>query len=90
VNEAFHGWNARAAWLNTCLARPRRRDFEKIAIVGAPAWEEWCGKLASLLIAGEIKIFTRDELRTRLAARLSRACPTVVRAPASWPDSVRP
>lgn len=36
-----------------------RRDFDKVAIVGAPTWERWCATLANLLITGEIKAFTR-------------------------------
>ncbi|OLT01281.1 hypothetical protein BJF90_32890 [Pseudonocardia sp. CNS-004] len=62
MEETFQGWNVRAAWRNTCLDLRHRRDFDKVAIVGAPTWEQWCAKLANLLIAGEIKIFTRDEL----------------------------
>jgi hypothetical protein len=62
MDETFQGWDARAAWLNTCLDLRHRRDFDKVAIVGPPTWEEWCAKLANLLIAGEIKTFTRDEL----------------------------
>jgi hypothetical protein len=62
MEETFRGWNARAAWRNTCLDLRHRRDFDKVAIVGPPTWEEWCAKLSNLLITGEIKIFTRDEL----------------------------
>ncbi|OZM75351.1 STAS/SEC14 domain-containing protein, partial [Pseudonocardia sp. MH-G8] len=51
-------------WRNTCLDLRHRRDFDKVAIVGAPTWERWCAKLANLLITGEIKTFTRDELST--------------------------
>lgn len=62
MDETFRGWNAGAAWLNTRLDLRRRRDFEKVAIVGAPTWERWCARLAGLLVAGEIKTFSRDEL----------------------------
>jgi SpoIIAA-like len=61
IDETFRGWNLRAAWLNTRLDLRHRRDFEKVAIVGAPTWERWCAELAGLLIAGEIKTFSRDE-----------------------------
>jgi hypothetical protein len=64
MDETFRGWNARAAWRNTCLDVRHRRDFDKVAIVGAPTWEQWCAKLVNLLTAGEIKTFTRDELST--------------------------
>ena len=62
MDETFQGWDARAAWLNTRLDLRHRRHFDKVAIVGAPTWEEWCAKLADLLIAGEIKTFKRDQL----------------------------
>lgn len=64
MDQTFRGWDARAAWRNTCLDMRHRRDFDKVAIVGAPTWEQWCAKLANLLIVGEIKTFTRDELAT--------------------------
>jgi hypothetical protein len=67
MDETFRGWNARAAWRNTCLDLRHRRDFDKVAIVGAPTWERWCAKLANSLIAGEIKTFTRAELGTAWA-----------------------
>ena len=62
MDETFQGWDARAAWLNTRLDLRHRRHFDKVAIVGAPTWEQWCTKLADLLIAGEIKTFTHDQL----------------------------
>jgi hypothetical protein len=64
MDETFRDWDARTAWLNTRLDIRHRRHFDKVAIVGAPAWEAWCAKLADLLIAGEIKTFTRGELST--------------------------
>jgi hypothetical protein len=64
MEETFRGWNARAAWRNTCLDLRHRRDFDKVAIVGAPTWEQWCAKLANFLITGEIKTFARNELST--------------------------
>jgi hypothetical protein len=62
MDETFAGWTPGAAWLNTVVDVRHRKDFGKLAIVGAPAWEEWCLKLAGLLIAGEIRSFTRDQL----------------------------
>lgn len=62
MDETFRGWNARAAWRNTCLDLRHRRDFDKVAIVGAPTWEQWCAKLANWLIVGTIRTFSREEL----------------------------
>jgi hypothetical protein len=62
VDEAFRGWDLRAAWANTCLDLRHRRDFDKVAIVGAPAWERWCARAAGLVIAGRLRTFDRDRL----------------------------
>jgi hypothetical protein len=64
MDETFRAWNAGAAWINTRLDLRHRRHFDRVAIVGAPTWEQWCVKLANLLIAGKVKTFTRDELST--------------------------
>jgi hypothetical protein len=55
------GWNLGGAWANTCV--DIRHRVEKVAIVGAPRWEEWCVKLAGLLIAGEVRSFRIDQLQ---------------------------
>lgn len=61
--ETFQGWDLEAAWANTVLDIRHRGSFERIAIVGAPIWEEWCVKLAGLLIAGEMRTFRADHLQ---------------------------
>lgn len=62
MDETFEGWTLGAAWLNTSLDIRYRNAFEKLAIVGAPAWEEWCVKLVRLLVRGEIRTFPREHL----------------------------
>ncbi len=62
MDEAFAGWDLEAAWNNTVLDFCHRSDFEKIAMVGAPAWEEWCVKLAGFLMQGELRTFRREQL----------------------------
>ncbi|MCV7399324.1 STAS/SEC14 domain-containing protein [Mycobacterium fragae] len=63
MDSAFAGWSVGAAWANSVLDFRHRRDFEKIAMVGAPKWEEFCVKaVAALLINGELRTFRRDEL----------------------------
>jgi hypothetical protein len=62
MDETFEGWTLGAAWLNTSLDIRYRNAFEKLAIIGAPAWEEWCLKLVRLLVAGEIRTFPREHL----------------------------
>lgn len=64
MDETFEGWTLKAAWANTVLDLTHRRDFHKIAMVGAPAWEQWCVKIpATLLMKGQLRTFRRDELR---------------------------
>jgi hypothetical protein len=63
MDETFEGWSLRAAWANTVFDVKHRRDFEKIAIVGAPKWEDWCIKTAAKwLMTGELRTFRLDEL----------------------------
>jgi hypothetical protein len=63
MDETFQGWGLRSAWANTVLDVRHRADLEKVAVVGAPAWEAWCVKLAGLLLAGEIRTFPPDQLQ---------------------------
>ena len=62
MDRAFKGWDMSAAWANTKLDFQFRGNLEKVAIVGAPAWEEWCVRMASLLMKGELRTFTTDQL----------------------------
>lgn len=62
MDETCTGWDLRAAWANTVLDFRHRDDFEKVAVVGAPRWEEWCVKLAGLLIKGPMRTFPRHHL----------------------------
>lgn len=66
MDESFDGWDLKAAWDDASLGLQHRTDFEKIAVVGGPAWVEWCIKLAGFLMKGEIQTFRRDQL---MAAR---------------------
>lgn len=63
MGEDFDGWSLGAAWANTTFDLKHRRDFEKIAMVGAPKWEEWCVRtVATLLIRGQMQTFRLDQL----------------------------
>jgi hypothetical protein len=56
MDETFEGWSLRAVWANTVFDVKHRRDFEKIAIVGAPKWEDWCVRTAAMwLMTGELR-----------------------------------
>lgn len=62
MDETFNGWDLEAAWDDASLGLRHRADFEKIAVVGGPAWVEWCIKFAGFLMKGEIRTFGRDQL----------------------------
>jgi hypothetical protein len=62
MDANFVGWDLPAAWANTKLDIRFHGDLEKVAIVGAPIWEEWCVRLASLLMKGELRTFKTEQL----------------------------
>jgi len=62
MDETFEGWNLEAAWDDASIGLQHRSDFEKIAVVGGPAWMEWCVKLAGFLMKGEVRTFPREQL----------------------------
>ena len=49
-------------WDDAKFGIKHKSDFEKVAVVGGPKWAEWCTKIASHLVAGEIKTYSADQL----------------------------
>lgn len=63
LDEPFRGWDLRAAWANTVFDVKHRNDFDKVAVVGAPRWEQWCVNVAaSALMGGELRTYDRERL----------------------------
>jgi hypothetical protein len=62
MDETFTGWELDAAWDSTVLEFPHRANFDKIAVIGAPRWDDWCVKLAGLLLKGELRAFPGNQL----------------------------
>lgn len=62
MDENFAGWDLPAAWANTKLDVQFRHSLTKVAVVGAPHWEEWCVRLARLMFSGELRTFHSDQL----------------------------
>ncbi|OBF09573.1 STAS/SEC14 domain-containing protein [Mycobacterium sp. 852002-10029_SCH5224772] len=63
IDEPFDGWTLRAAWVNTLFDIRHRNDFRRVAVVGAPRWEQWCVNVAAaLLMSGELRTFDRERL----------------------------
>jgi len=62
LDKGFEGWEPLAAWDDARFGLGHRSDFGKIAVVGGPAWVEWCIKSFGFLMKGEIRIFPAGEL----------------------------
>jgi len=62
MDEGFKGWDLEAAWDDASYGLRHGADFEKLAVVGGPAWVDWCIKLSGFLMKGEIRLFPREEL----------------------------
>lgn len=63
IDEGFQGWTMAAAGANTVLDITHRHDFDKVAMVGAPRWEQWCAKApAAVLMKGQHRTFGRGDL----------------------------
>jgi hypothetical protein len=62
ADENFEGWDTRAAWDDMSFGIKHASDFERLALVGAPAWVVWCIKLSAFLMKGDIKVFPGDAL----------------------------
>ena len=61
MGDEFHGWEPMAAWDDTRFGIAHRNDFEKMCVVGGPAWVDWSLKIGALFIGGEIRNFAADE-----------------------------
>ena len=58
----FQGWELEAAWDDAKFGLTHRNDFEKVAVVGGPLWLEWGTKIGGLIMRGEVKTFSEDQL----------------------------
>ena len=63
LDECFRGWSLSAAWANTVFDLQYRKAFDKVAVVGAPRWEQWCVNVAAAFVmSGELRTYDRDRL----------------------------
>jgi len=60
--EGFQGWEFGAAWDDAKFGVQHRNDFEKVAVVGGPRWVEWATKLGALIMSGEVRTFSSEQL----------------------------
>ena len=63
MDRSFEGWSRDAAWDDASYGLRHRADFGRLAVVGGPAWVDWCIRLAGFLMKGEIRIFPADKLQ---------------------------
>jgi len=57
MGSDFRGWEPRAAWDDASFGLKHRKDFAKLAMVGAPKWVKWAMDVAQHLLSGEVKTF---------------------------------
>ncbi|MCL4500850.1 MAG: STAS/SEC14 domain-containing protein [Deltaproteobacteria bacterium] len=58
----FQGWTPGALWEDLKLDLKHRGDFEKVALVGAPAWADALMKLFGHFMPGQVMTFLREQL----------------------------
>jgi len=59
--DGFSGWEARAAWDDAVFGLKHRKDFTRLALVGAPDYVEWGMRLFAPLMPGQTKSFASDQ-----------------------------
>lgn len=61
-----NGRRIRLAYDPAAVARAHewvRKDFDKVAVVGAPRWEQWCvNAAAAVVMSGGLRTFDRERL----------------------------
>jgi hypothetical protein len=57
----FQGWEWQAAWDDFKMGITHRHAFNRAAIVGDKAWEEWLSKFAGVIMDADVKYFTHDQ-----------------------------
>ena len=62
ADDGFEGWDLTAAWDDTAFGFGHMSQFDRLALVGAPSWVEWCVKLSAFLFKGEVRLFPADEV----------------------------
>ncbi|MCB2193565.1 MAG: STAS/SEC14 domain-containing protein [Deltaproteobacteria bacterium] len=58
MGPEFRGWEARGAWDDASFGLKHRKDFAKLAMVGAPKWVKWSMDVGKHFLSGEVKNFS--------------------------------
>ena len=56
--EDFEGWDLHAAWDDFAFGVKHYADFERLALVGDSAWEEWMARLCKPFTTAEVRYFS--------------------------------
>ncbi|GAB4348455.1 MAG: hypothetical protein Kow0026_02970 [Oricola sp.] len=62
LDDDFEGWDAGAAWDDARFGMQHRADFEKLAVVGGPAWVRKGLMAFAFLMKGQVRTYPSDEL----------------------------
>ncbi len=61
--ENFRGYDLAAFWDDASFGLKHRNDFEKIAVVGGPAWIQITTRLFSPFVSAPIRQFKTDQFQ---------------------------
>ncbi|MBU4567163.1 MAG: STAS/SEC14 domain-containing protein [Desulfarculus sp.] len=61
MGPEFRGWEAKGAWDDAAFGFKHRKDFAKLALVGAPKWVKWSMDVSQHLMSGEVKNFSPEQ-----------------------------
>ncbi len=67
LDEGFRGWEPVALRDEAAFGLRHRNDFEKIALVGGPAWAGWGARLGNVFLEAPVRTFGPGELAEALA-----------------------
>ncbi len=57
MGREFRGWEPRGAWDDAAFGIRHRKDFARLAVVGAPKWVRWGVEIGRHFMSGEVKDF---------------------------------
>lgn len=66
LGPEFEGWDIHGAWDDTLVGIRHRSDFERLAIVGGPAWIAALVRFGGFLMKGQVRLFESAQLDAAL------------------------
>jgi len=62
LSDEFESFELGAIWDDMKYAAGHSDKFDKLALVGGPAWVDWTANISRHFVKAEIRTFTADEL----------------------------